>query len=118
MNCDASCNAKCKMLGGLEQKVMEALWASDVPLKPSDIVTAMSGSHAYTTITTVLKRMNDKKIVKRRLIGNVFCYEAVSGKKEFACNCLDDLFTRLFDCYGSEVVSAFKKIAKQQKYSI
>lgn len=106
------------MLGGLEQKIMEVLWKSDIPLKPSDVVKSLSDNHAYTTITTVLKRMADKKIVKRRPIGNVFYYEAVSGKKEFATGCLDDLFVRLFDCYGDDVIPSFKKIAKQQKYTV
>ena len=106
------------MLGGLEQKIMDVLWSSDIPLKPSDIVTSMSGSHAYTTITTVLKRMADKNIVKRNQNGNVFYYQAVSTKKDFACNCLDDLFVRLFETYGADVITSFKKIAKQQKYTI
>ena len=118
MNCDNHCNAKCKMLGGLEQKIMEVLWSSPVALKPSDIVTALSNTHAYTTISTVLKRMADKKIVKRKQKGNVFYYQAMSTKKDFACSCLDDLFVRLFEAYGADVVSAFKRIAKQGKYTI
>jgi predicted transcriptional regulator len=106
------------MLGGLEQKIMEVLWASSLPLKPSDIVKSLSGSHAYTTITTVLKRMSDKKIVNRNQKGNVFYYEPVTAKSEYACSCLDDLFTRLFDTYGKDVVTSFHKIAKQEKYTI
>ena len=106
------------MLGGLEQKIMDALWSSNVPLKPADVVKLLSGSHAYTSITTVLKRMADKKIVKRHQEGNVFFYQPVSPKQEFACNCLDDLFVRLFETYGDDVVTSFKKIAKQQKYTI
>jgi predicted transcriptional regulator len=106
------------MLGGLEQKIMEALWVSPTPQKPADVVKQLSGDHAYTTITTVLKRMADKKIVKRKLVGNVFYYQPVSDKKDFACSCLDDLFIRLFATYGADVVTSFKKIARREKYSI
>jgi len=106
------------MLGGLEQKIMDALWSSDTPLKPADIVDKMSGSHAYTSVTTVLKRMADKKIVERKQKGNVFYYQAIDTKKDFACNCLDDLFTRLFEAYGEEVVTSFKRVTRQQKYTI
>lgn len=103
------------MLGGLEQKIMDALWDSKDPLKPSHIVKTLGDSHAYTTITTVLKRMYDKKLVRRRQKGNVFFYSPVQDKSSFACVCLDDLFERLFDSYGDEVVASFNRMTKTQK---
>jgi predicted transcriptional regulator len=104
------------MLGGLEQKVMEALWSSDTPLKPSEVLIKVNGDHAYTTIMTVLKRMADKKLVKREMKKRVYYYQAVDKKCEFATKALDDLFERLFSSYGDHTVTAFKKIA--QKYDI
>lgn len=106
------------MLGGLEQKIMESLWSSNGPQKPSDIVKQLGDSHAYTTITTVLKRMSDKGIVRRVPKGNVFYYAPVLDKSTYACECLDDLFQRLFDTYGAEVVTSFRRISKDKKYSI
>lgn len=103
------------MLGGLEQKIMDTLWASTTPLKPSEIVKTLKNSHAYTTITTVLKRMYDKKLVKRRQKGNVFYYSPVIDKSSYACECLDDLFERLFDSYGPEVSSAYNRVLAQKK---
>jgi len=100
------------MLGGLEQKIMEALWSSDVPLKPSEVLTRVDGGQAYTTIMTVLKRMTDKKIVKREMKNRVFYYEAAQDKSEFASGALNDLFERLFSAYGEHTITAFKKTAK------
>lgn len=99
------------MLGGLEQKIMEVLWAGKEPLKPSAVLAQMKGEYAYTTIMTVLKRMADKKLVIRRLKGNAYYYHAAAGKAVFASDCLDDLFARVLDSYGDLAIASFKKIS-------
>jgi predicted transcriptional regulator len=101
------------MLGGLEQKIMEILWGSSEPLKPSAVLAQMKGKYAYTTIMTVLKRMADKKLVKRQLKGNVYLYQAATNKAVFASECLDDLFARVLDSYGDLAVSSFQKVVKK-----
>lgn len=106
------------MLGGLEQKIMEALWSSELPLKPSEVLTRVDGGQAYTTIMTVLKRMTDKKIVTRELKNRVYFYTASKDKCSFASESLDDLFSRLFSSYGEHTVTAFKKIAKKSGFSL
>lgn len=118
MNCDCHCNGKCKLLGGLEQKIMEALWSSQKPQKPAEVLIKIGDNHAYTTIMTVLKRMVDKKLVKRHLRGNTYYYTALTDKTTFATECLDDLFARLFDAYGEDVVTSFNKIAKKVGVSV
>jgi predicted transcriptional regulator len=99
------------MLGGLEQKIMEVLWGSKESLKPSAVLCQLKGDYAYTTIMTVLKRMADKKLVKRRLKGNAYFYQAATDKATFASGCLDDLFARVLDSYGDLAVASFHKIA-------
>lgn len=101
------------MLGGLEQKIMEILWNSSEPLKPSTVLAQIKGEYAYTTIMTVLKRMTDKKLVKRQLEGNAYFYSAATDKAIFASTCLDDLFARVMDSYGDLAITSFKKIAKK-----
>ena len=118
MNCDCHCNGKCKMLGNLEQKIMEALWSSDVPLKPSEVLARVDGGQAYTTIMTVLKRMTDKKIVRREMKNRVFFYQAAQNKSEFAQTALNDLFSRLFSSYGEHTITAFKKTAKEHNFKL
>ena len=106
------------MLGGLEQKIMDVLWSNSGPQKPSDIVKVLENSHAYTTITTVLKRMFDKGLVKRKQKGNVYYYQSVTDKATYASGCLDDLFTRLFDSFGQDVIASFHRITKQKKNAV
>ncbi|HEX8923588.1 MAG TPA: BlaI/MecI/CopY family transcriptional regulator [Patescibacteria group bacterium] len=105
------------MLGGLEHQIMEVLWSSSEPLKPSDVLKRMKGEHAYTTIMTVLKRMTDKKLLRRKLKGNVYFYSPCQDKTTFASSCLEDLFKRLFNSYGEHVAPAFEKISKEMKVS-
>lgn len=121
MKCDCNCNGKCKMLGALEQKIMEVLWSSPKPLKPSEVLALLpkeKTTYAYTTIMTVLKRMADKKIVKRESKGNVFYYASFLSKDDFAATALDDLFRRLFASYGDHTVTAFKKAASESGFSL
>jgi len=106
------------MLGGLEQKIMEVLWSSKSPLKPAEVKAHLVGEQAYTTIMTVLKRMADKKLVTRTPNGNAFVYSPCMCKTEFASEALDDLFARLFDAYGQDVVTAFKKSAQKSSFSL
>lgn len=115
MDNQCHCTGKCKLLGGLEQKIMDVLWSSDSPLKPSEVQKKISGNYAYTTVMTVLKRMSDKGLAVRKLIGNAYSYSPSECRHDFACNCLTDLFTRLFNTYGEEVVPAFKLAAKNLK---
>ena len=94
---------------------MEVLWSSKEPLKPADVLKQLEGEYAYTTVMTVLKRMADKELVTRQAVGNAFVYAPIKDKATFACNCLEDLFARLFESYGNSVVLAFQKVAKKYK---
>ena len=114
MSCHC-CQQKCHLLGELEQKVMEVLWASPQPLKPSDVQAKLKGDYAYTTIMTVMSRLSDKKIIKRTKSGNHYLYQPLSTKDEFACHCLEDLFSRLITTYGQSALDSFHKVAKKLK---
>jgi predicted transcriptional regulator len=104
------------MLGGLEQKAMDALWSTNEPLKPADVQAKIEGEYAYTTIMTTLKRLHDKKIVKRKLVGNVYFYLPTQDKVTFASACLDDLFNRLFESYGkSPVTDSYRRVLAKSK---
>jgi len=111
MNCNCHCNGKCKLLGGLEHKIMDILWEAGTELKPAQVKKLIKDKYAYTTIMTVLKRMSDKKLVSRVLRGNAFYYKALQNKSDFAADCLDDLFLRLAQSYGQDyTLRSFKKV--------
>jgi len=61
--------------------------------------------------------MADKKLVKRQLKANAYYYQALQSKSDFAADCLDDLFLRLFDSYGEFTLDSFKRIAEKQGFT-
>ena len=96
-----------KMLGTLEQKIMDVLWVSPKSLKPAEVLCLLGDRYAYTTIMTELKRMSDKKILKRQLIGKAYVYAPAKCKAEFSKTCLCGLFTNVVDSYGSLAITQF-----------
>lgn len=111
-------NKKYKILGILEQKVMNSLWTSSEPLCCSQIQKEFKSDHAYTTIMTVLNRMTNKKILSRSLQGRTYYYQPIDDKSVFASQTLDSLFENLFSSYGEFAASSFKKTAEKLGYPL
>jgi predicted transcriptional regulator len=85
-------------LGDLQLKIMKALWdrgeagASEV----QDALGAGAGL-AYTTIATMLRKMEDRGLVKHRLEGRRFIYRAVVAPETVTLSMANDLLDRLFE---------------------
>lgn len=63
--------------GSLESEVLAALWASDGPLTPGEVVEAIGGDLAYTTVQTILVRLHAKGAVAREQSGRAYAYTPV-----------------------------------------
>jgi predicted transcriptional regulator len=85
-------------LGDLQLKIMKALWdrgeagASEV----QDALGAGAGL-AYTTIATMLRKMEDRGLVKHRLEGRRFIYRAAVAPETVTLSMANDLLDRLFE---------------------
>ena len=65
----------------LEQLVLETLWREG-ELTVRQVLDALATDHAYTTILTVLQRLHDKRIVRRRRAGGgVWSYRAAEPRE-------------------------------------
>jgi predicted transcriptional regulator len=60
--------------GELESEVLAALWASERPMTPGDVLRKIGGSLAYTTVMTTLARLFEKGLVARRRSGRSYAY--------------------------------------------
>jgi predicted transcriptional regulator len=60
--------------GELESEVLAALWASEQPMTPGDVLRKVGGSLAYTTVMTTLARLFEKGLVARRRSGRSYAY--------------------------------------------
>lgn len=70
--------------GELEAKIMESLWET----QPCSIMCvkkklATERSYSYNTIMTVLNRLTEKGIIKKKKKGNTTWYVPVQKKEEF-----------------------------------
>ena len=75
--------AERRAVGALEAQVLEVLWARSSPATPGDVLEALDGKLAYTTVMTVLTRLWQKGLVVRSKPGRAFAYEARQTREEF-----------------------------------
>ena len=62
-----------RFFGGLELRVLHALWARDEPQSVRDLQPAFAGI-PYTTIMTTLDRLHRKGVLLREKVGRAFVY--------------------------------------------
>ncbi len=106
------------ILGDLEQKVINVLWNSEKPLKPSEVLEQLDGKYAYTTIMTVLSRMSAKGILKRKKVGKAYAYCSVKDKEQFAKNKLGNFYDEVLGNYGNLAISQFVDTVKDDPENI
>lgn len=71
-----------KILGPLEAEVVRTVWAARRPISVRDMLERLNAGRkpalAYTTVMTVMTRLGEKGILKRRAEGRSFLYEATA----------------------------------------
>ena len=60
--------------GGLERQVLACLSAAQQPLTPSEVLQAVGGGLAYTTVMTTLTRLFEKGALQRETVGRAYAY--------------------------------------------
>jgi predicted transcriptional regulator len=77
-------------LGELERKVMDQLWASMEQPRTVREVAEHLPSHAYTTILTVLDRLERKGLVRRQRDGRAHRYTAAASREEYTVSLMHE----------------------------
>jgi predicted transcriptional regulator len=78
-------------LGSLEAKIMQALW--DRPgeyLSVRETRPLLGGNPAYTTVMTVMARLNEKGLLRRRRDGKAWVYRAAMTREAYAATTMSD----------------------------
>jgi predicted transcriptional regulator len=70
--------------GELESEVLTTLWAAGRPTSPAEVLQALGGGLAYTTVVTILTRMVDKGVLTRAKAGRMFTYQPVADASGLA----------------------------------
>ena len=97
---------KIHRLGDLQLKIMQALWDREAATV-SDVLAALGpkAGLAYTTIATMLRKMEARGFVCHRTEDRRFLYRAAVAAEEVSRGMADHLVDRVFEGSLADVVS-------------
>jgi predicted transcriptional regulator len=85
-------------LGELQLRIMKVLWSAAEPVSVADVQQALDGEPlAYTTIATMLRKMEDRDLVRHREDGRKYLYEPVVTSGQASRFMADDFVHRMFE---------------------
>jgi len=92
-------------LGDLQLRIMRVLWDRG-PSGVGEVSSALGGAElAYTTVATMLRKMEERGLVRHRSEGRRFIYEAAVRDADVTRSMADDLVERLFAGSLADAVS-------------
>jgi predicted transcriptional regulator len=80
--------------GSLESEVLATLWAAGRPLTAGEVAEALGGELAYTTVQTILSRLNAKGAVRREAAGRAHAYTPVLDDAGMAAHRMQELLDK------------------------
>jgi predicted transcriptional regulator len=85
-------------LGDLQLRIMKALWEHK-SASVADVHEALGahGGLAYTTVATMLRKMEARGLVQHRLVDRRFIYRAAVGPEAVTTSMAGDILERLFE---------------------
>lgn len=97
---------KTHRLGDLQLKIMKVLWQRG-ECAVSDVFAEISKERdlAYTTIATMLRKMEGRGLLTHRTDGRTFIYRAAVDEQSVTSNMSEHLLDRLFEGSLSDLVS-------------
>ena len=93
-------------LGQLQLRIMKVLWSAAGPVSVADVQQALDGERlAYTTVATMLRKMEDRDLVVHHEDGRKYLYEAIVTSVQASRSMADDFVHRMFEGSVSAAVS-------------
>lgn len=93
-------------LGDLQLRILEILWAqTEAPVGVVHEALGGRATFAYTTIATMLRKMEARRLVRHRTEGRSFIYRAAVAADEVSRGVADHLVDRFFAGSLAEAVS-------------
>ena len=72
-------------LGSLEAKIMQVAWGhADRDLQVREMLDLLGDGLAYTTVMTVMNRLYEKGLLKRRRQGRAWAYRPATSREAYA----------------------------------
>lgn len=79
-----------RQLGQLEAEVLAALAAADGDVSTADLRSRLPGDPAYTTVSTILFRLHDKRLVTRVRAGRQYLYRLAVDEARLVADRMHD----------------------------
>ena len=95
-----------RMLTDAEHRIMEVIWARG-SATVADVVEALNGKDAYTTILTLMRILKAKGYLSSRKEGRAFVFVPRVDRQTVARKAVDQLLSKFFEGSPSELVLAF-----------
>jgi BlaI family penicillinase repressor len=97
--------ARSYRLGDLQLKIMKILWDRN-RATVADVHDALGrDDHAHTTVATMLRKMEGRRLVRHLTVGRRFIYVPAVSPDEVTQSMADDLLDRLFEGSLTDMVS-------------
>lgn len=95
-------------LGPLEQEVMACIWEKKT-CTARDIVECLSQDReiAYNTVQTIMTRLVDKGLLKRKLQGKTHVYKPAAKQKNILSSLINQIMGSFTGQFGEEALIAF-----------
>src|SRR5712671_2394744 len=97
---------KTSTLTNAEHRIMEVIWAKG-SATVADVVEALKGKDAYTTILTLMRILKAKGFLTSRKEGRAFVFVPKVDRDTAARKAVDQLLSKFFGGSPSELVLAF-----------
>lgn len=93
-------------LGDLQLKILQALWTRNEATVAS-VHDALGGSdrYAYTTVATMLRKMEARGLVRHRTEGRSFIYEPSVAETDVSTGMMDHVIDSIFEGSLAEAVN-------------
>lgn len=110
-----------KVLGELESEVMEIAWKSNESISVRSVADILQKDRkiAYTTIMTIMGRLVEKGLLKRKESGKAYFYQPVYSKEKFLTRITRQIIKNFFASFGDAAVAHFaeevEKLAPEKR---
>ncbi len=96
-------------LGELEKEIMDRIWKQTEPVSVRFIFEDISESRkiAYTTVMTIIGRLQEKGLLKRKTEGKAYLYEAAYSKDKFLAKASQQIIKSFVASFGDAAVAHF-----------
>lgn len=95
---------------------MAIVWRSGRPLSVRDVATQLKGSdRAYTTVMTIMGRLAEKDILRRRQVGKAYVYEARFSEQAMLSRSARRSVRKLVNDFGEVALAHFAEELERAK---